>query len=203
MSVPPGATPIGSKLFIFKSKSNNTDALISAHGGYHKGTSPFDVPKGVTLYFYGEADKVLSDPGVKLADMNAVPVEQISSGTCTNYVLSKYQGSHAGAKGKPAETYGSISNRIDLQDQNIDKMFQSLLTSTNQKFSDALLKRIMGARAMSVITIRNRWTGGDVYLKDLVREVNKAFPLIKNFHCSFCRGLIGNDNAETSHVKFG
>src|SRR5690348_15019266 len=113
MSIPNGAIAIGSKLYLFKSKSNSTDCLISAHGGYYKTTKSFEVPLGCSVLFYGEHHKTLSDPGIKLADTHAKPVETVGPGKdCLNYVLSKYQGSH----NKAGETYEKIAGRIEFQD---------------------------------------------------------------------------------------
>lgn len=53
---------------------------------------------------------------------------------------------------------------------------------------------------MSVVTIRNRWSGGDVYLKDVIKAARKELPGMKRFHCSFCRSLIGDDNAGSSTI---
>jgi hypothetical protein len=80
-SIPDGATPIGSKLYIFKSKSNSTDALISAHGGYYKGNKTFRVPEGVEIIFYGIHGNVLSDPGLKMTSTKAKVVETFSGGS--------------------------------------------------------------------------------------------------------------------------
>lgn len=202
-SIPDGATPIGSKLYIFKSKSNSTDALISAHGGYYKGNRSFQVPHGIELIFYGIHGNVLSDPGVKLSDTKAKVVETISGGKqCTDYELSKYQGRHGGSPGKPAETYGRIANRINYVDDNLAQLFKIASTSTNEKVAKSAMKNIQDSRSMSLITIRNRWNSQNVYLKDLLPMVLKSYPGIKRFHCSFCRSLVGDDNAKTSKVEW-
>jgi hypothetical protein len=159
----------------------------------------------VELIFYGVHGNVLSDPGVKLADYDATPVETLAGGAeCYNYALSKYQGSHGGTKGKPAETYDSINKRIKYNNQRLADHFKTATTSSNQKLVNLNIQAILKSRTMSVLTIRNRWfmAGGDAYLKDAVKEVLKAFPGIKRFHCSFCRGLVGDDNAATSRVQF-
>jgi len=202
---PEGAEALGSKLYFFKSATNSTDCLISAHGGYYKGSKSFKVPSGVDLIFYGVHGNLLSDPGVKLADFDATPVETIGGGKdCTNYALSKYQGSHGGTDGKPAETYASIHRRVQYNNQRLADYFKTATTSSNQKVVNLNIQTILKSRSMSVVTIRNRWflPGGDVYLKDVIKEVTKAYPGIKRFHCSFCRGLVGDDNAGTSQVQF-
>lgn len=202
---PEGAVAIGSKFYFFKSATNSTDCLISAHGGFYKSTSQFKVPTGVTLIFYGVHGNVLSDPGVKLADYDATPVETIVAGKdCFNYALSKYQGSHGGSEGKPAETYESINKRIKYNNERLANHFKAATTSQNQKVVNQNMQAIMKSRTMSVLTIRNRWfmAGGDAYLKDAIKEVREAFPGIVRFHCSFCRSLVGDDNPGTSKVQF-
>jgi len=206
---PEGATSLGSKLYIFKSKSNSTDCLISAHGGYYKGTSTFTVATGVEVIFYGVHGNVLQDPGVRLIDYAAKPVQTIPNPQdgrqCLNYVLSKYQGSHGGSPGKPAETYEKIKNRVKFNDDTLSERFTKLTTTQKPKEGEIILKSILAYKTMSVVTIRNRWflSNGDVYLKDAIEEVRKALPGIKRFHCSFCRNLVGDDNAGTSVVKMG
>lgn len=196
--------PLGSKLYIFKSKSNSTDCLISAHGGYHKGTTSFAVDQGVEVVFYGAHGNTLSDPGVKLIDYPAKPAQvipnRIDGNQCLNYVLSKYQGSHGGTPGKPAETYERIANRVKYNDDTINERFQKLLTTTKPDLGERLLKSILQYKTMSVVTIRNRWSGSDVYLKDVIKAVRKELPGMKRFHCSFCRSLIGDDNAGSSKI---
>lgn len=202
---PEGAVAIGSKFYFFKSSTNSTDCLISAHGGYYKSTTKFKVPTGVTLIFYGVHGNVLSDPGVKLADYDATPVETIAGGAeCFNYALSKYQGSHGGTPGKPAETYERINNRIKYNNERLANFFNTATTSKNQKVVNQNIQAILKSRSMSVLTIRNRWfmSGGDAYLKDAVKAVREAFPGIIRFHCSFCRSLVGDDHAGTSNVQF-
>src|SRR5262249_32131502 len=121
-----------------------------------------------------------------------------------------YQGSHAGEPGKPAETYERINNRVKMNDDELAKKFDRLLatsstTSPNSKLAKLNLEAILRHKTMSVVTIRNRWymPGGDVYLKDVIKEVRKALPGMKRFHCSFCRSLVGDDNAGTSVVRMG
>ena len=203
--MPEGAVAVGSKYYFFKSDTNSTDCLISAHGGFYKGTSTFQVPAGVELIFYGVHGNVLSDPGVKLADYDATPVETIGGGgDCFNYALSKYQGTHGGTEGKPAETYESINRRIKYNNERLSNHFKVATTSDKQNIVKMNLEAILKSRTMSVLTIRNRWfmSGGDAYLRDAIKEVRKAFPGIKRFHCSFCRSLVGDENPGTSRVQF-
>jgi hypothetical protein len=203
---PPGAVAIGSKLYLFKSKSNSTDCLISAHGGYYKSTNTFTVPEGVELVFYGAHGNTLGNPGIKLMDYEGVPLQVIPNeqdgSECMNYALSKFQGRHGDAN-KP-ETYAKIADRIAMIDENQSNRHAVWLKSTNPDLKQMLFEGINRQRAMNVVTIRNRWflPSGDVYLKDVIKEVRDAFPLIKRFHCSFCRSLVGSDQAEKSVVTF-
>lgn len=203
---PPGAVAIGSKLYFFKSRSSSTDCLISAHGGFYKGTSTFTVPNGVKLVFYGAHGNTLSDPGIKLMDYEAVPVQEIPNeqdgSVCMNYALSKFQGRH-GNLNKP-ETYQKIADRIAMIDEDQAKRYTVWLKSEDTDLKQMVLGGIDSQRAMNVVTIRNRWflPGGDVYLKDVIKEVRAAFPLIKRFHCSFCRSLVGDDEAQKSQEQF-
>ena len=202
-SIPDGATPIGSKLYIFKSKSNSTDALISAHGGYYKGNKTFRVPEGVEIIFYGIHGNVLSDPGLKMTSTKAKVVETFSGGKqCIDYELSKYQGRHAGTSGNPAETYGQISSHVQQVDKTITQKFDALITTKNAKFAEVLVRGIQNSQSMSLITVRNRWNSQNVYLKDLLSLVLRSYPGMKRFHCSFCRSLVGNDNAKSSQVEW-
>lgn len=202
-SIPDGATPIGSKLYIFKSKSNSTDALISAHGGYYKGNKTFRVPEGVEIIFYGIHGNVLSDPGLKMTNTKAKVVETFGGGKqCIDYELSKYQGRHAGTSGNPSETYGQIASHVQQVDKTITQKFDALITTKNAKFAEVLVRGIQNSQSMSLITIRNRWNSQNVYLKDLLSLVLRSYPGMKRFHCSFCRSLVGNDNAKSSQVEW-
>ena len=187
-------TPIGDKLYIFKSTQNTTDCLISAHGGYYKENRDFPVPTGATLLFYGEHKKVLADPGLKM--MHQVKglevVDTYGAGgiaDCPDYILSKYQGSHNNNN----ETYKSILAEIGIEDTNFEKV------SARGTAGAAQLKWV---GAMSVLTIRNRFLRADVNLSYVIKMALEAMPTLTTFHCSFCRGMIGDDDAETAKVRW-
>jgi len=65
----------------------------------------------------------------------------------------------------------------------------------NQQMAKGAIDQIRAGRTMNVVTIRNRWNSSDVWLKDVVATVRKAYPGINRFHCSFCRSLVGDNNA--------
>ncbi len=198
MTMPPGAEPLGSKLYVFKSKTNVKDVLISAHGGYYRANNTFDVPTGVSMKFYGEHDKTLSDPGMSLMYLNAEVTEEIPAGKpCINYILSKYQGRHNQA----GETYGSINSFIDAEDQRIFKTMLSWSAEQNASRKNIQAHQLASYKSMSVVTIRNRAMRSDVNLSYVVETVKKAMPGAVNFHCSFCRSNINDANPDSSRVQ--
>ena len=116
--------------------------------GAFTGVPYFTVPQGVQIIFYGVHGNVLSDPGIKLIDYDAKPVQIIPNdedgSQCFNYALSKDQGSHGGTEGKPAETYDFIKRRVDYVDDTQFTKFNALLTTKNQQYADRLLGAISG-----------------------------------------------------------
>ncbi len=186
-------TSVGDKLYLFKSTENATDCLISAHGGYYKQNRSFTVPNGVQLLFYGEHKKVLADPGLKMMHqvkgLEVVDTFAGGSKDCPDYILSKYQGSH----NTNNETYESILAEIGIEDTKHAKV------SARGASGAAQLKWV---GAMSVLTIRNRFLRADLNLSYVIKEAVAAMPTLTTFHCSFCRGLIGDDNAETAKVRW-
>lgn len=201
-SIPKGAEPLGSKLYFFKSATSSHDVLISAHGGYYKANKTFDVPgtgKDVEIIFYAPHGSTLSDPGMMIMKGNFQDAGSVFSGNkCIDYELSKYQGRHGGQPGKPAETYDSIASTVEDEDRRLVRQFEKMLAAAgkgNQQMAKGAIDQITAGRTMNVVTIRNRWHSSDVWLKDVVAMVRKAYPGIKRFHCSFCRSLVGDNNA--------
>jgi hypothetical protein len=199
-AIPSGAIEVGSHFYLFKSKTNAEDCLISAHGGYEANVGTFE-PKGATLYFYGEHGNYLSDPGLKLMYMrDLVVTEEIPSTTtrlCIDYILSKYQGRHNSA----GETYDSISGKIGSEDDMIAKLLDRIANAKSDQARNVAQWNLPSYKSMSVLTIRNRWWRSDLSLRSAVEAAKKAMPSLKRFHCSFCRSLIGDDNAATSAVQ--
>jgi hypothetical protein len=201
-SVPKGAEPLGSKLYFFKSTTSSRDVLISAHGGYYKANKTFDVPgtgKDVEIIFYAPHGSTLTDPGMTIMKGDFENAGSVFSGNkCVNYELSKYQGRHGGQPGKPAETYDSIASTVEDEDRRLVRHFERMLAAAgkgNQQMAKGAIDQIRAGRTMNVVTIRNRWNSSDVWLKDVVATVRKAYPGINRFHCSFCRSLVGDNNA--------
>lgn len=214
MASPKGATEVGSKLYLFKSGTNSRDCIISAHGGYVFENRAFTVPEGVYLHFYGEHGAALIDPNIGSFMRNvgdAVPVEVVEPGkTCRNYLLSKYQGAHAGASGSEVvETYDQIGAVVKVQDANRAKTFNTIIRNITTKDPDTKLVQMSWetldrARGGSVLTVRNRWhILFGVPLKDAIAAAKKAMPTLKDFHCVFCRSnMLGNDPKAAQDVRF-
>ena len=184
--VPPGAEPLGSKLYFFRSASSSNDVLISAHGGYYKGTKSFTVPgkrQDVQIIFYARHGAALQDPGMELIKYRYQQKEiYFSEGLCMNYALSKFQGRHAGQPGQPAETYQSIADHIDDEEKRATDWFNKAVAS---KAKGESIKPATGQigmiREMNVVTVRNRWRLGefglrDIYLSEVVKLVRHAYP---------------------------
>lgn len=211
---PQGAVAVGSNLYLFKSETNSVDCIISAHGGYVSANKSFTVPAGVKLVFYGPHGAALLDPKInrfidKHAD--AEPVEVFEGGQeCRNYLLSKYQGAHAGSTGtKVVETYGQIASGVSANDLARRNKFDTLLQAASVASPDATqvklsMSEIDKTRSGSVLTIRNRWNVFmGVPLKEAITDARKAFPTLREFHCLFCRSyMLGDDELPSQRVTF-
>jgi len=216
MSIPEGAVAVGSKLYLFKSDTNSVDCIISAHGGYVSANRSFTVPKGVTINFYGPHGAALIDPNISeyfRRQANAKPIEgevYTEGMECRNYLLSKYQGAHAGESGKETvETYKQIADSVRISDLNRTKHFASLMKAATLGQSDAKkikmsMERIEATRGANVLTIRNRWNVVmGVPLKDAITEAKKAYPAMREFHCLFCRSyMLGDDPLPSQEVNY-
>jgi len=174
MSRPEGATPIGRHLYLFKSNTNSTDCIISAHGGYLFGDIGSKVPTEIELKFYSPNTTALC---ANLEKFNALiakakPVEIVRGGKiCMEYLLQKYQGRH----NKEGETYDTIFNGVQASSR------ASVVTIRN--------------RWDLVIGLR---------LSDVIAEVRHAVPTIKRFYCLFCRvNVISSTLEESMEEMFG
>ena len=195
---PNGAEEIGKYLYLFRSPKGSNECLISAHGGYKKTTSAFDLPGEITLKFYGDHGNVLSDPGLELLTKKPVVVQEYPNTKdgkkVPNYILSKYQGKHS----KSGETYGSIAKQLAYDAERLEA-FGSQMDYVNNNPS---LKQIYDSLvAVHVVTIRNRFGHADQNLENVISAVKAYDSSIKIFHCSFCRSLIGDSNPATSVVQ--
>lgn len=192
---PQGATALGKHFYLFKSQTNQTDCLISAHGGYKKTTGTFKV-KGCSVKFYVAHGSALSDPGMELMyNKNANIVSTVEdNGECMNYILSKYQGRH----NKNGETYEKIHKAINFEDNCIN-----ILNHGKDDFLPEDWEASMKlTRAMSILTIRNRWFNTNQNLRDAIAAARLEMNTLVNFHCSFCRSLIGGLNVTTESVQY-
>jgi hypothetical protein len=214
MAEPEGATALGRYLYLFKSSTNSTDCVISAHGGYMFENRDFTVPEGITLRFLGEHGASLIDPTIDDFFRNqgdAISVETISGGQkCRNYLLSKYQGAHAGKSGtEVVETYGQINQRVDVTDKQRQKNFNQMLRAANVQGGDAnvvkmQLEHLDRARGGSVLTIRNRWdVVFGIPLQDALKAAKKEMPTLREFYCLFCRSyMLGDDPKAAQNVQY-
>ncbi|MEM6537549.1 MAG: putative adhesin [Pseudomonadota bacterium] len=196
---------LGECMYLFPSTQNKTEALVSAHGGFLKGNKTFTVPQGMTVNFWAPHGYVLKDPGIQAMyrTRGLSPVETVPGGKSSiDYALTKYQGSHGGSKGKPAETYSSIANAIAGEDKRVEDYLDRLLKAKNEKEAERFQQQLASSGAMNVITIRNRKLRGTVWLSELVKQVQKKQPNIKSIHCSFCRAsMVSQSDPQWSIAK--
>lgn len=204
---PAGATRISSTLYLFKSSTNSSDCIISAHGGYISENRSFKVPANTKIVFYGAHTAVLNDPGIgKFAQevSKAQPEETLGAGEyCRNYLLSKYQGAHAGADGKSVnETYQQIHETVSKRDRIRTAKFDSLVKGSPAS-QQRLLASMMAEWGGSILTIRNRWNVlVGVPLGTAIAAAQKEMPSLRVFHCVFCRSsMLATDHPEAD-VKF-
>jgi hypothetical protein len=209
MSTPKGATSLGRYLYLFKSKTNSTDCIISAHGGYMFENRDFTVPSGITLQFFSVHSSTLTDPGINAFQKNqaqAIPVETIQGGAkCRNYLLSKYQGKH----NKMDETYESIASGVTQQDT-LRTMFGTKLfkdastTGGSPDKVEQMLKNIARNHGGSVLTVRNRFdVVFGIPLQDALKAAKKEMPTLRVFYCLFCRSnMVGDDKHQSGVVQY-
>lgn len=208
MSTPAGATSLGRYLYLFKSKTNSKDCIISAHGGYISDTKAFRVPDGIELRFFSVHSSSVLDPRIQTFQKNqalAEPVEVFKGGQlCNNYLLTKYQGRH----NEMDETYKEVADGVAKQDMlrsgTAGKMFAAARTTggDNDKLKNALntLSRNHGG---SVLTVRNRIdVVFGIPLEAALKAAMKEMGSLRVFHCLFCRSyMLGKDKHEAMDVK--
>jgi len=209
LSNPQGATALGRYLYLFKSRTNSADCIISAHGGYMFENKAFTVPKGVTLRFYSPHSSSLLDPGLgtfQRSASQAIPVETFTGGQiCCNYLLSKYQGRH----GNEDETYESIAKGVNDVDMGRQSVFGVLMNkskvgSVDRDAQEKLLLSLGRNIGGSVLTIRNRFdVVFGVKLSDALAAARKEMPTLREFYCIFCRAnMLGDDANPDGRVKY-
>jgi hypothetical protein len=212
MPGPTGAIELGKYLYLFKADYNKIDCFISAHGGFYKENRTFQVD-GCTVYFYAAHRNTLKDPGIEvMSEMFRLKVidsygDKGEDGrTCVDYLLSKYQNSEKTTgfhekHSKSNETYTSIRTAITDEERKFATTIQKLQTATGVR-REALANTAVQISAMNVMTIRNRYNKADIKLSYAIQEARNAIPTLKNFHCSFCRSLIGDKHAASSSFQF-
>jgi hypothetical protein len=189
MAKPDGAMAIGDDLYLFFAKVPSDECLITAHGGAFSGNVMFSVAGGVTLNFYAPHGFNLTDPGLALVYSRPEPTEVASGpGNCHDYELSKYQGRHNSA----GETYGTIANAVGAESDRFLKARQKVQGAGNEKQRELAQGQLAMTHPFHVVTIRNRWASAAVRLSRVVSEVRAVVPMIRVFHCSFCRGHMHN-----------
>jgi hypothetical protein len=204
MATPEGATSLGRYIYLFKSKTNSVDCIISAHGGFVSENRGFRVPKGVNLLFYGEHGASLIDPGIADFFRNqgrALVTDTAGTGDwCRNYLLSKYQGTHNNV----GETYDQIKTTVNTRDLVRTNHFKTLMSASSSTNPDPMraklsMEQLKAGPGGSILTIRNRW---DVFagipLLDAIKAAKKEMPTLRDFHCIFCRSAMLPDKM----VKF-
>lgn len=208
MSTPDGAVKLGESMYLFRSATNSSDCLISAHGGYISESRSFRVPANTTILFYGDHGAALLDPQInsfarRVAEAN--PVETFTSDQwCRNYLLTKYQGAHAGSSGKDTvETYSQVASQVATSDKVRSSKFQQMLKNSG-KSQQIQLENLMGNWGGSILTIRNRWNVLlGVPLSRAIEAAKKESSSIRVFHCVFCRSyMLGEDKLEAQPVRY-
>jgi hypothetical protein len=212
---PQGATKCGSHCYLFKSSTNSSDCLISAHGGFVAENRSFKIPSGVTILFYGVHGAALLDPNITTFAKEyskAEPVETYSGGqNCRNYLLSKYQGAHAGASGTDVvETYDQVGQTVTNRDKIRNLKFAKMTKEgQTQDIQQKVFNELMMEWGGSILTIRNRW---DVFfgvpLSEAINSARKEMPSLRTFHCIFCRCTMMPDSVakklgHTQHADVG
>lgn len=193
MAIPQGAIALGNWYYLFRSTTNTTECLISAHGGYEKVHDTLAMAQGFTVHFYTQHDTPLNDPGLALMYLNRAPTESFNHGdrkVFVNYTLSKYQGKHSNAN----ETYDRIYQKISQEDGAIARYTRQAAHGATEQQRQLARNQLPLRKSMSVLTIRNRSTFKVppelTTLKNAMNAALAAMPTLRIFHCSFCRSLI-------------
>lgn len=181
------AEELGNKLYLWHSGTRKQSVVITSHGGYSMSNRPFKVPAHMTIHFYAPHGFILSDPSIKSVTTGTIkPFDSYGPGAwCPNYKLTKYQGSHGGKPGKPAETYGDIAQGMH-RDAEIAHTEQFLGRPLNEEE----LGRIRHV-VMDVITIRNRKLMKSPTLEEVIQTMGSKGVRYTHVHCSFCRCRMG------------
>ena len=186
----PNAVSMGDYLYLFESKVGGDKCIISAHGAYLRDRDTFSLSalgSDIRLFFYGEHNKVLLDPGLDVLSTNQEVVNEYprDGDAVNNYLLSKFAGRHSGG----SETYEKIEEKLayhaEQMQQYEDNMDYVLAYPEIRKIYESLA-------SCHVVTVRNRWNKPAVSLKYVIETVRSHRPDIRNFHCLFCRSWVGD-----------
>lgn len=158
--------------YVIGNTKDATECFIGAHGGnvgenYFIDNTSFTVPTGCHVTFYqphGHCFQMNNNflrTGAPMQDASEGDVEFPAGSSCTNYLLSKFEGRHGVSGGQDAwESEGTT--------------YQAM-------------QQIAQDAGVVMVTIRNRWSAANVSLKDTIAAVRKLAPNITHFHCLFCR----------------
>ncbi len=181
------AEKLGKKLYLWSGGSYKQKLVITAHGGYTLSNKPFKVPANMAILFYAPHGFILKDPGIKAVSQGTVtPYDTYSAGSvCPNYKLSKYQGSHGGKPGAPAETYTNIAH--DMHKGVEVAQTEAFLGKPLDEAGLAMIKDV----TMDVVTIRNRAMSKSPTLEEVIETISSQNLGYTEIHCSFCRCRMG------------
>ena len=195
MSKPDGAMAIGRHLYLFTAKVPTDECLITAHGGAFSGNKMFDVPPGVKLNFYVPHGFTLQDPGLALVYSRPAPSEMVvGPAQCHEYDLSKYQGRH----GNNSESYDDISSAVHNESMNLVRRRRAVADARPGIKRQIAQDQLSQVRPFNVVTIRNRFGSSGVHLSDVITQVRQVVPMIRVFHCSFCRSHMHIDTGASA-----
>lgn len=167
-----------SSFYIIGDTKGATECYLTGHGGsfdsdYFASNRSFTVPKGVTINFYQPDGYILGFGTAALR--NGKPVkhggtnDQTYTGgeTCTNYILSKDQGTRLSG------------------DSDYARQWEMDYESSQQ---------VAGDLGIVLVTIRNRWYQAGATLLSAIEAVRGEVKTINTFNCLFCRVKDGYTN---------
>lgn len=186
---------IGEHIRIFEHPHGGNVCIITAHGGYEKANTLFrlsSLGEGLRVCFYNPHGTVLADPGLQAYNRQLKVVEEFprDGDELPDYILTKYQGRHSKPSlfKPPAETYDSIRGHIRQEEQVWEDLSDPAVIAQDPRLQQVL----DNMRSCHIVTIRNRFAEPDIKLQSVIRQVVGFQGLaIREFHCMFCRSLIG------------
>lgn len=187
--VVPNAIPMGDHLYFFESEFGGNKCIITAHGAYLTNRDTFSLSSlgdDIRLFFYGEHNKVLLDPGLDILSSNQEVVNEYprDGDMVNNYRLSKFTGRHSGGD----ETYERIEEMLALHAEQM----QRFEDNKDYVLANPAIKRLYESQASChIVTVRRRFKFV-VSLKYVIETVRSHRPDIQDFHCLFCRSWLGD-----------